>query len=298
MTSRRLTLLATVFITGSALAQSTPEYRERCATRLAVNLTGHGPSAALLTSTNPQSQVDALLDSPEFVERFARFINARFNPSKADFKAQEPTYYLTKYIIESDLPWSDMFVGPVSTMRDGGAGVDPNLYVADAGMGYFTSVDWRNRYAGNEIAGYRIVTAYMLINNVLGVKMQAAVNTDGITAEGRKAAPCSGCHYDEVFGLDKIARLLTLKNGTRPDKTPQTLLGGQSISSQKMLLDTMVASPEFRFNACRLAVEFAYGRSEYKCEGPLFDQCVAAFTATGKMKSAIGTFLKDPSYCQ
>ena len=56
-----------------------PQRAERCAVRVGIALTGKSPSAALLSAANPQLEVDALLESDAFIERFARFINTTFN---------------------------------------------------------------------------------------------------------------------------------------------------------------------------------------------------------------------------
>src|SRR5205807_2056563 len=104
--------------------------------------------------------------------------------------------------------------------------VPPVIAVDANGLGYFMSPDWRARYAGNELQGYRLVHAYRLINNILGIELKAAVNTNGVDSEGRKAATCSGCHYHPVFGLDLIAKVLPIGGRTTPADAPQVLLGG------------------------------------------------------------------------
>ena len=165
-------------------------------------------------------------------------------------------------------------------------------------FGYTQSADWRRRYAGNELQGYRLVHAYRLINNVLGMELKAALNTDGVSAEGRKASTCSGCHYHPVFGLDLIARVLPLRNRTAPADVPQVMLGGKTITTERELLTAMVESNDFRFNVCRTAMRYAYGRPEYKCEGPVFDACMNAFTATPTMQAALSAVLRHQTYCQ
>ena len=73
---------------------------------------------------------------------------------------------------------------------------------------------------------------------------------------------------------------------------------GRTITDDKSLVQTLVDSDSLKFNACRLAFKFLYGRDENKCEGPLFDQCIDAFTAGGTIQSAVATIAKDASFCQ
>ena len=60
----------------------------------------------------------------------------------------------------------------------------------------------------------------------------------------------------------------------------------------------LVNSTNFTFNACELAFKYLYGRTEYACEGPVFDKCMSAFQGDGMMQSAIESIAMDPSYCQ
>lgn len=285
-----------------ASAQLTTEQRERCATRLSVNVLGTAPTAALLSAADPRGDVPAMLQSPLFVEKFASFINSRFAPEPTPYRTQDTPYYLAKKVLAEGKPWKDLYVGPYVFARQAGDtnGTMEPVITEDAvnGLGYTQSADWRRRYQGNELQGYRLVHAYRLINNALGMELKAALNTDGVSAEGRKAVTCSGCHYHPVFGLDLIARVLPRRGQAQSADVPQTLLGGKVISSEKELLTALVESPDFKFNACRTAMRFAYGRAEYKCEGPVFDACMSAFAAQGTMQSALAAILRHPTYCQ
>jgi hypothetical protein len=430
--------LIPLLVSTAALAQATSG--ERCAARLSLALTGKSPTAALLTDPLPQSKVDAMIATPEFNERFARFINKTFNPEAGATPAEDATYYLAKYVLANNRQWREMFVGlyqvtpgPAATNGFKGEyydnidftnlvltrtdatinfdfaagspaavlGVDTfsvrwtgkiqprfnetytfrltsddgvRLYVnnqliinnftdhaaiedvgtlalnagqvydlrleyyenaggavaklewqsgsqvrefirtapsdavvvADAnGLGYFRSPVWMRRYAGNELEGYRLTAAYRIMNNITGLKLLAAQNTDGINATGRLAPPCNSCHYEPVFGLDYAARVLSRRSGTgetmtfiAPNQGPQTFLGGQVISDDKQFVTALVSSPDFTFRACRLAVDFLYARSEYQCEGPTFDRCVAAFKASGTIQSAVSAVARDATFCQ
>jgi hypothetical protein len=253
-----------------------------------------------MSAPNPQAEVANLLASPLFVDRFARFINSRFNPDPSPYAVQEPAFFLAKKILTEAKPWKDLFVGAYAfahlTPNDLAS---PPIISDDAsGLGYFMSSDWRARYAGNELEGYRLVHAYRLLNNVLGFELKAALNTNGINSQGRKSVACSGCHYHPVFGLDLIARVLPKRGQAVAADVPQVLMGGKSIMSERELVTEMVATPDFRFNTCRLALQYVYGRAEFKCEGPVFDACIAAFTAQKTMQSALSAVLTHPSYCQ
>jgi len=297
--------LAAVLAAGPASAQATPEARARCATRLSAALLAQPPSAALLSATDPQATVDTMLTTPAFRERFARFINAKFNGDPGATPAEDASYYLARYVLQNNRPWRELFNGQYRVDPGATATADAVVVADPNGLGYFRSRPWMIRYAGNEIDGYRIVAAYRILNNVLGVKLVAAVNTDGIDAAGRMSAACAGCHYNNTFGLDYVAKILSRKFGEgtamtfgAPNEGPQPLLGGQMIANDAQLVNTMVASTDFKFNACRTAMEFLYARAEFKCEGPVFDACMAAFEANGTMTSALAAIAKDASFCQ
>jgi len=70
------------------------------------------------------------------------------------------------------------------------------------------------------------------------------------------------------------------------------------IADEQSLLSALTATPDFKYNACRLAMTYAYGRDVFQCEGPVFDACMAAFSANGTMQSALSAVLKHPTYCQ
>lgn len=301
----QIALLA--LLPGLALAQTTTEARERCATRLSSALLGRSPSSTLLAAADPQAQVDTLIATADFRERLARFVNSRFNPEPGLTTQEDASYWLARYVLTNNLPWRQLFVGQfrVDPPPADGSSPDAQVVADPNGLGYFRSRAWMVRYAGNELNGLRLVAAYRMLNNVLGIKLMAAVNTDGIDAAGRMSAACSGCHYNPTNGLDLIASILSKRIGTGSGMTfsttvgaPVTLLGGQTIANDAQFINAMVSSGDFRFRACRLAVEFAYARPEYKCEGTTFDACMAAFSATGTIQSAVAAIAKAPTFCQ
>ncbi|GMU61133.1 MAG: hypothetical protein AMXMBFR34_28960 [Myxococcaceae bacterium] len=306
---RRLVIFS-LLAAGGAQAQSSvgapvdPQRAERCAVRLAVAFTGKSPDATLLGTADPQTQVRALLTNTAFLERFSRFINAQFNSEPGATSQEDAAYHLTKYVLTNGKPWSELFVGPYKVYVAGGqvqVQDDPN------GLGYFRSPPWLKRYAGNEENGIKLSTAYRILNNTTGVKLIPSVNAAGVdvSANGREAAGCRGCHYDGWFALDRIASVLTKKvmDGNSvtyepPTAGPQELLDGQTISNDKELVEALVASSNFEFHTCRLAFKFLYGRNELSCEGPIFDRCVDAFRGEKTIQSALLAVAGDASFCR
>lgn len=307
---QRFLITMTVLVGAVAAAQTAiggpvdPQRAERCAVRVAIALTGKSPSAALLSSTMPQAQIPALLESPEFIERFARFTNSQFNDAPGASSADDAPYHLAKKILSEGKPWRDLFVGPYDV-----ALVSGQVQVKDDpdGLGYFRSKAWLERYAGNEENGVKLATAYRILQNTTGIKLKAAVQVPGqdFSATGRQAAECRGCHYDGWFALDRVASVLSRKvvnsdmsiSFTPPTAGPQQLLGA-TIRDDRELMTALVNSTDFDFRVCRLAFQFLYGRNELSCEGPLFDRCVDTFRAEGTMQAALATVATDPSYCQ
>ena len=280
-------------------ASSAAEKRERCATRLSIAMVGKSASAELLAAANPQDAVPALMESPEFIERFARFVNGQFNDEPGETAPEDASYTLAKYVLENDKAWKEMFVGQYNVTDTVTA--DPN------GLGYFRSRPWMVRYAGNEAAGYRLVSAYRILQNTTGLSLTAVTNVEGLdlTAAGRQNPACAGCHYQNWYALDKVARVLSKRTGpamnptfTPPTDGPQQILGGKTINNDKELVTALVESEEFKFNACRTAFKFLYGRAETTCEGEVFDKCMDAFAADGMITSALSAIARDATYCQ
>ena len=299
-------LAAAVLLASATASAQTAEATERCATRLSASILGQTATPALIATANPQTTVDAMIATPVFQEKFSRFINAKFNVDPGEAPAEDASYSLSKYVLQNNRPWRELFTGlyrvdPGSTATsDAVVSADPN------GLGYFRSRTWMVRYAGNELDGYRIAAAYRMMNNVLGIKLTAAVNTNGVNAAGRMQAACAGCHYNNTFGLDYVSKILSRRVGTTaatmtfaaPNEGPQPVLGGQMLSNDKDFVTNMVASTDFRFNACRTAMEFLYARAEFKCDGPVFDACMTAFTASGTIQSAVAAIARAPGFCQ
>lgn len=284
---------------GADAASEAKEKAERCATRLSVAFLGKSPEAALLASKDPQSAVADMIEDAAFVERFARFANAELNPEPGVNVAEDASYTLAKYILTNDKPWKEMFVGQYDVAAEVTA--DPD------GLGYFRSTAWMRRYAGNEEDGYRIVAAYRILQNTTGLSLTATTAVDGLdlSAKGREASACRGCHYENWYALDKVSRVLSKRQGmgnnmtfTEPTDGPQQILGGKTIANDKELVTALVESTNFRVNTVRLAFKYLYGRTETTCEGEVFDKAVDAFESKGSIKDALAVIAKDPTFCQ
>jgi hypothetical protein len=311
----RITILALVPVLAGVAALSTrnsahaedaaadkKELNERCAVRLSMALVGDSPDATLASSADPQSNVDAMVQSPEFMERFARFINSEVSGSPTDAPGNDPVYYLAHHVLTQNKPWSDLFIGPYAlTPTATGVTVsdDPN------GAGYFRSLVWRKKFAGNEEEGTMLVAAFRMVQNTTGLELKASVGNAGEDRglEGRKAGACKGCHFDAWYALDKVATLLPKRQGTGdamtfipPTAGPQPLLG-KTIKDDKELLQTLVASDPWYFNQCRRVFRFLYGRAENQCEAKVFDACVDSLRSKQDIKAAVAVVAKDPSFC-
>lgn len=279
------------------------EQNERCATRLSIALTGK--SAQSSQFANPQANIDAMLDSPEFADRYASFVNSEFNGGPISAANDDPIYTLAKHVITEKMPWSDLFQGPYS-LTAGATAADPMEVGDDAdGLGYFRSTSWRRRYAGNEEKGIMLVAAFRIVQNTTGLELTPSIGQPGDdrSENGRKNAPCKSCHFDSWFAIDTVASLLPLRTGTGATATfpardvePVQLLG-KSIASDKELVSTLVASDAFKFNQCRMVFKFLYGRPENQCEAKTFDACVTALETTKTIQSAVAAVAKDASFC-
>lgn len=319
MKTLRNSVLVVMALTGAAFAQTAPlaaDAAERCATRLSIALVGKSPTTAMMTKANPTDDVDALINSADFQERFSRFVNAAMNNDPGADSAEDASYHLTKYVLVNNKPWEDMFLGQYKVdFQTAPTAANPNppvVVTADPnGLGFFRSTPWLKRYAGNEEAGIKISTAYRIMNNTIGLKLVASTNAPGadISATGREAAGCRACHYDGWFALDKVANVLTKVKRTtvngvvqttfeNQNKGPQQILGGITVNDDKELVTALVKSEAFEFRACRMAFEFLYGRAELTCEGPIFDKCMTEFRAKKTIQSALATVAKDATYCR
>jgi hypothetical protein len=286
------------------------EARLRCASRLSLALTGRSASAELLSSPDPQAQIDALLADDAFVDQFARFINSKLNDDPGETQAADASFFLARHVLANQRPWRELFDGKyrIETIPASDGNPAMTRVVADPeGLGYFRSRAWMVRYAGNEEEGYRLNSAFRIQQNIIGLDVGAVTSAPGvdISATGRMAPSCSGCHYDSYFALDKVAKVLSRRQGpddnitfVPPDEGPQELLDGRMIASDAELVTALVESTDHQFRTCRLAFEYLYGRAEATCEAALFDSCIDAYATTGDMRAALKSIAQDPGFCE
>lgn len=274
-------------------------FNERCATRLAIGFTGKAASADELSSPDPKLFIDRHLESEDFRERFARFINTQFNSAPGATSLEDAPYHIAKQVLKDERPWSDMFLGKFRLSPVAG---NVAVFEDEAGLGYFRSEDWYRRYEGNEEQGIKLATAYRIMNNVVGLELTAvtASPSSDQTMTGRQAAPCNGCHFEGWYALDKVAQILP-RRGQRFDAYaggPRELLGGKQIANDKELVTALVESENFAVNACRLAFKFLYARPDNGCEGPTLDRCVETFKVDKTITSALASIAREPGFCE
>lgn len=304
----RIIPIIVVLAATAALAQSNEELerRERCAVRVSIAITGKAPSADMLASIDPQARADGLLDTTDFIERYARFVNTKWNRTPGATSEEDAPYHLAWKILQERKPWKEMFLGAYKVVKVNDLikiENDPN------GLGFFNSPAWMKRYAGNEPNGIQLSRAYRIMNNTIGLKLTPSTNAPDadITATGRSAVGCRGCHYDGMYALDLAASLLPKRVGTdaatmtfeTPATPPSvTLMGGHTMTSEREFVTTLVESESFRFNTCRMAFNYLFGRNENRCEAHAFDRCMKEFRNTGTLQSAVAAIVKDPAFCQ
>jgi hypothetical protein len=283
----------------------------RCANRLSISLLGNAAQGELLSSADPQASVDRLLEDPIFVERFSRYINSKMNEAPGAVAIEDSAYYLMKHVLQNKLPWKDFFTGTFDLTATGqGAAATVNVVQNPNGIGYFRNRAWMERYAGNELTGLRLNAAYRIPHNIVGLELLATTNAPGadVSASGRAAPACKGCHFEGWYALDKTSAILGRVQRSGPnnatvtflpsDGTPKEVLGGQMLKDDKDLINALVSSEQHLVHSCRLAFGYLYGRHENACEGEVFDACVDALKATGKIQAGLGAIAKDESFCQ
>ncbi|MEZ4365752.1 MAG: hypothetical protein R2939_05630 [Kofleriaceae bacterium] len=302
---------------ASPVAPPSELARERCAVRVGIALTGTAPDAELRAAEQPSdlAQLARLMQTDAFRDRFAGFVAAELNDGVSD--ASDVTYAIVRHVVASGLPWTEVFRGPFL--------VDEELAVHEdaQGLGYFREPLWLTHYAGSEPEGYMLRMAYRMLNNVLGVTRSIQVADAGAGMAGanvRESDPaCRGCHFDEQYGLDRVANLLPQRTSA-PAVAPATFSvevpsaegevlfksatadglypDGVLLRGDADLLDTMVESPQFTFHACRVVTTFLYGRAESTAEAAPFDACLDALTASGLITDAVAAIASHPTFCE
>jgi hypothetical protein len=291
---------------ASAGPATDPGGKARCATRVKGSLTGTAATDVELQANDPQASVDEIVKSDAFIELFSRFLNAEMNPAPGMTSVEDSTYHLAKYVLKNDLPYKDLFVGKFDVSAPKDRPNEVTVAPDPMGLGYFRSRAWQVRYAGNESAGIKIVTAYRMMQNLTGLKLTAVQNADGvdISAAGRAAGVCAKCHYQDWSALDKVASILTVRKGAgdmmtfEPKTAAQIDVDGKMVTDDASLVARLVESENFSFNVCRMTFKFLYGRPENTCESKVFDTCIEQFKSSGKIQRAVAVVAKDPGFCQ
>ena len=274
-------------------------FNERCANRLSIAFIGKTASMEMIESPDPKLAIESLLSSADFRERFARFINARFNNAPGMSSLEDAPYHLAKKVLGDGVPWSEMFLGKYRLSPIAG---NVAVFADSSGLGYFRSEDWYKRYEGNEEEGIKLATAYRIMNNVVGLELTATTSSPNSdqSATGRHSPACAGCHYDGWFALDKVAAVLPRRGQAfnAYKDGPKEMLGGKQIGNDKELVEALVESENFSVNACRLAFRYLYGRDDNRCEGPALDRCVDTFKAKKRIQSALSSIAREPAFCE
>jgi hypothetical protein len=232
---------------ASAGPATDPGGKARCATRVKASLTGTAATDAELQANDPQASVDEVLKSDAFIELFSRYLNAEMNPAPGMTSEQDSTYHLAKYVLKADLPYKDLFVGKYNVSAPKDKPNEVTVAPDPMGLGYFRSRAWQVRYAGNEAAGIKIVSAYRIMQNLTGLKLTAVQNADGvdISAAGRAGGVCRKCHYEDWSALDNVASILTVRKGAgdmmtfEPKKADKIDMDGKAVTDDESLVNRL-----------------------------------------------------------
>ena len=302
--------LTTAILSGSLFAASSSfaENAMQCNQKLSSTLFGRSATTAELDIPDPMARVDGMMADREFVEHFASYVNAHMEWTPGESLRKNPVYgALTFFLFEDgeERPWSELFTGNFELYDNG---YNPR----GSGSGYFSDRNWNIKYKGNEEDGYKLRTAYMILNNQIGLNLEAlTVNNAGGSGRDARQDPstvCYACHYKEEFALDRIANVLpqvnreasdaqNLVENPPPGPTPQTIYGNE-VSNLDELVDSLVTTDEFYTNACHIAFKFVFGRSERGADKELFKGCLDKFKADGRISVAVRHFIDSEIFCQ
>jgi hypothetical protein len=293
-----------------AATQGFAETSMQCSQKMHSVLYGRSATAAELQIANPMGNLDNMIKNTEFVERFSRYVNKHMNWLPGSGKSGNPTYQaMRQYLFnarEPEKPWEQLFTGGFETY-DGG------YNRSESASGYFSNREWKKVYKGNEEDGYKLRTAYLILNNQIGLNLEAlTVNNaggSGIKSRQDPSTVCYTCHFATEFALDRIAAILPRvdrKNSDAqnllelppPGPSPQTIYGN-TVTDLKSLTKTLAKLDEFNNNACHVAFKFVFGRDERGADKELFQQCVTEFkNSGGYITSAIKHFVESPIFCK
>ena len=282
----------------------------QCATRISLAITGKAPTMEFLNTKDPQgeAEIDKLIATAEFNERFARYSNSAFNEGVGESSHEDAPYHMALYALQKNLKWEEIFIGKFNVIADSEDNV--SVVADENGLGYVKSQAWIERYAGNEGNGIRINTAYRVMQNAYGLEMIASnlpAEAD-TTVEGRNTTqPCKSCHFDQVTALDPVAEAFpdVIRNvdgaflGLAAARTePREVLGVHMVTTQEDLMKLLVGSKDHKYFACQMAFKYLTGRHENSCSKSVMDTCLEAYQRSGLIQDAVKTIVRDESFCQ
>lgn len=317
---------------SSAPAMGAAQNSMQCSQKLYSTLFGRAATATELELANPLSNVDSMLQDEEFHNKFGEFVNAHMNWIPAEGSRNNPVYMgITKYLFKpgpnewifdengnrtdqkytQELPWAYLFTKGYETY-DNGYNPKTQDRCMNAASGYFSTDYWQKTYKGNEEGGIKIRTAYMIMNNQIGLDLEAlTVNSSGgsgLEARSDPSTVCYACHFATDFALDKVASILPKVDRTKaPDEqgctdlpfagNTQTTVYGQTISNLPELTELLAELPQFDENACSIAFEFVFGREERGADREIFEPCIAEFEKSGFITTAVKYFIESEYFC-
>lgn len=280
----------------------------QCNQKLSSTLYGRSATEAELEVVSPMGRVDSMMSDQEFVDHFASFLNAHLEWTPDDGIRNNPVYAAIQFYLFQDgeeKPWRELFTGNYN-LYDSGYNTDPGY------TGFFSNRVWKRKYKGNEEDGFKLRTAYMILNNTIGLNLEAlTVNNSGGSGRDARQDPntvCYACHYKEEFALDRIANVLPMVDRESsdaqnliekdpPGPTPQTIYGSD-VSNLSELVNSLVTTDEFYTNACHVAFKFVFGRDERGADKEIFQGCLQAFRADERISVAIRHFVDSDIFCQ
>lgn len=298
-------------LSGSALLASSNSFAEtamQCNQKLNSTLFGRSATTAELNITDPLGRVDNMMDDQEFIDHLSSYINAHMEWLPDDGLRNNPVYAALKfYLFENggEKPWRELFTGNFEVYDNG-------YNSRNDGSGYFSDRVWKKKYKGNEEDGFKLRTAYLILNNAIGLNLEAlTVSNSGGSGRDTRQDPesvCYACHYKEEFALDRIANILpkvnrdasddqNLVESPAPGPAPQTIYGTE-VSDMDELLDSLVTTDEFYTNACHVAFKFVFGRDERGADKDIFKSCIDTFKADGRISVAVRHFIDSDIFCQ
>lgn len=324
ITIKRLVRPVSSLAASISLLCAAPSFADtsmQCSQKLHSTLYGRSATAAELNISEPLNQLDSMILEEEFTENFGNFVNAHMNWLPAEGRNNNPVYMgVTRYLFmprqnsghATEYPWKNLFT---EGYRPYDGGFNPQDIEEGAGgqraSGYFSDKNWKKTYKGNEEGGIKIRTAYLILNNQIGLNLEAltvnASGGSGLSARQNPESVCYSCHFRTEYGLDKIASILPLVNretsdaqnfNEKPASSNSQEIYGQTVTELKDLTALLAERPEFFTNACSIAFEFVFGREHRGADREIFEACVPIFQESGYITTAVKYFVESDYFCR